>query len=252
MTVTLGSLIKGPEPMSVAAPIGGPMVTFTCAVNTTDLPANTTFLGFGAWIVSGVVLPSSSTTNGSLEISTLQLPVLPDYITGVPIQCQIAVRVSGVLMIIRSNSATLTAYGKIYELLYAKSVYSLPIGPPEAPSNLTSTQSSDNALILSWSAPSSPVQLHYTVTVNISTTIRITNNTNITITREEVMTALNSSECDYYTFHVIASNPAGTSKYTSQPHYTSHICTCRFVATTCAYFVLILVHIRLMYTQYCM
>ena len=98
-----------------------------------------------------------------------------------------------------------------YELLNAMSVYSLPIGPPEVPSNLTSTQSSDNALILSWSAPSSPVQLHYTVTVNISTTIRMTNNTNITITREEVMTALNSSECDYFTFHVIASNPAGNS-----------------------------------------
>ena len=98
-----------------------------------------------------------------------------------------------------------------YELLYAMSVYSLPIGPPEAPSNLTSAQSSDYALILSWSAPSSPVQLHYTVTANISTTIRMTNNTNITITREEVMTALNSSECDYYTFRVIASNPAGNS-----------------------------------------
>ena len=97
-----------------------------------------------------------------------------------------------------------------YEVLNAMSVYSLPIGPPEPPLNLTSTQSSDNALILSWSAPSSPVQLHYTVTANISTTVRMTNNANITITREEVMTALNSSECDY-TFHVIASNPAGNS-----------------------------------------
>ena len=67
--------------------------------------------------------------------------------------------------------------------------------------------------MLSWSPPWTPdgVQLHYTVTVNISTTIRMTNNTNITITREEVMTALNSLECDYYTFHVIASNPAGNS-----------------------------------------
>ena len=83
-------------------------------------------------------------------------------------------------------------------------------GPPQAVSNLT-TMVTQNALILSWSAPSSPVQLHYTVTANISTTIRMTNNTNITITREEVMTALNSSECDYYTFHVIASNPAGNS-----------------------------------------
>ena len=116
MTVTLGSLIKGPETMSVVAPIGGPNVAFTCIVNTTDLPANTTFFSYGAWIVSGDSLPFSSgdlATNGSLEINTLQLPVIPDYITGVPVLCQIVVRVSGVLMDIRSTSATLTAYGKI-------------------------------------------------------------------------------------------------------------------------------------------
>ena len=84
MTVTLGSLIQGPEPMSVVAPLGGPNVAFTCVVNTTDLSANTTFFVFGVWIVSGVELSSSSsdeTNNGSLEINTLQLPVLPDYIT---------------------------------------------------------------------------------------------------------------------------------------------------------------------------
>ena len=88
------------------------------------------------------------------------------------------------------------------------------IGPPSEPVGLSSELSPvAGVLVLSWSPPWTPdgVQLHYTVTANISTTIRMTNNTNITITREEVMTALNSSECDYYTFHVIASNPAGNS-----------------------------------------
>ena len=76
-----------------------------------------------------------------------------------------------------------------------------------------SSELSAGVLVLSWSPPWAPdgVQLHYTVTVNTSTTITVTNETNITITREEVMAALNSSECDYYTFHVIASNPAGNS-----------------------------------------
>ena len=86
-------------------------------------------------------------------------------------------------------------------------------GLPEAPSNLTSTQSSSNALILSWSAPSSPVQLHYTITVNItSTTIAMFNTSSITITisREDLMT-INSTECDLYTFSVTAINPAGSS-----------------------------------------
>ena len=99
--------------MSVVAPIGGPNVAFSCVVNTTDLPANMTLFAFGTWIVSGVVLPSSSsdqTTNGSLEISSLQLPVLPDYITGVPVQCQVGVSLSGVVMLIMSNSGKIMNY----------------------------------------------------------------------------------------------------------------------------------------------
>ena len=100
-----------------------------------------------------------------------------------------------------------------------KHIHTFSAGPPEAPSNLTSTQSSNNALILSWSAPPSPVlvPLNYTVTVNTSTTttttttITVTNDTNITITREQVMAAINSTECDMYTFSVTATNPAGSS-----------------------------------------
>ena len=219
MTLTLGSLINGPQPMTVVAPVDA-MVTFTCVVNRTELPADTTLFGFGGWIVNGEVLPPSSgqvTTSGSLEISTLQRTMIQDYITGVPVQCEIAVRVLGTLMDIRSNNATLTAYGEISCSVHCEFevVHTFSAGPPEAPSNLTSTQSSSNALILSWSTPSSPVQLHYTVTVNTSTTttttITVTNDTNITITREQVMTAINSTECDMYTFSVTATNPAGSS-----------------------------------------
>ena len=109
MTLTLGSLINGPEPTTVVAPVGA-MVTFKC---TTELPADTTLFGF-SWIVDGVTLSSSidqETSNGSLEISTLQRTVIQDYITGVPVQCEVVARVSGTLMDIRSNNATLTAYG---------------------------------------------------------------------------------------------------------------------------------------------
>ena len=94
-------------------------------------------------------------------------------------------------------------------------------GPPEAPSNLTSTQSSTgNALILSWSAPSSPVQLHYTVTVRLTntnststTTITMfnTSSTTITISRDNITTSAGSSECDQYVWSVTAINPAGSS-----------------------------------------
>ena len=93
-------------------------------------------------------------------------------------------------------------------------------GPPEAPSNLTSTQSSSNALILSWSAPSSPVQLHYTVTVRLTntnststTTITMfnTSSTTITISRDNITTSAGSSECDQYVWSVTAINPAGSS-----------------------------------------
>ena len=58
------------------------------------------------------------------------------------------------------------------------------VGPPQAVSNLTTKpatlQSSSNALILSWSASSSPVQLHYTVTVRLTNT-NSTSTTTITM-----------------------------------------------------------------------
>ena len=93
-------------------------------------------------------------------------------------------------------------------------------GPPQAVSNLTTmvTQPSDNDLILSWSAPSSPVQLHYTVTVwtNTSTiTMFNTSSTTITISRDNITTSDSTSECDQYVWSVTAINPAGTSTPTN-------------------------------------
>ena len=98
------------------------------------------------------------------------------------------------------------------------------VGLPQAVSNLTTKpatlQSSSNALILSWSAPSSPVQLHYTVTVwltntNSTSTTTITmfntSSTTITISRDNITTSAGSSECDQYVWSVTAINPAGSS-----------------------------------------
>ena len=114
----------------------------------------------------------------------------------------------------------------------------LSAGPPEAPSNLTSTQSSSNALILSWSAPSSPVQLHYTVTVRLTntnststTTITMfnTSSTTITISRDNITTSAGSSECDQYVWSVTAINPAGSSLPTNSTTPLSFIpgkCQC--------------------------
>ena len=92
-------------------------------------------------------------------------------------------------------------------------------GPPQTVSNLTAkaAQSSSNALILSWSAPSSPVQLYYTVTVwltNTSTTTITmfnTSSTTITISRDNITISAGSSECYQYVWSVTAVNPAGSS-----------------------------------------
>ena len=102
-------LINGPEPMSAIAPLGA-TVTFTCVANTTELPLLTMI-----WKVNGTFLSGNvdqlEMTNGSLEISVLQLPVSQNYLTAsVLVQCAV-VQESTVFM--SSSNATLTAYGKI-------------------------------------------------------------------------------------------------------------------------------------------
>ena len=115
------TLINGPQPITVVAPVGA-MVTFTCVLNTTELPAGTTLVsidtdGLINWIVNGTVLGGSNQSvigNGALQIGTRQLPVIQDYLTtGVLVQCEVIVRVSSTEFIpFRSNNATLTAYGE--------------------------------------------------------------------------------------------------------------------------------------------
>ena len=238
ITITLGALITGPEPMNVVAPLGS-IVTFTCVVNTTETPAGTTLIGINTdglvtWLVNGTVLAPNTDqnviVNGSLQIGTRQLTVTQDYLTGVPVQCQVIVLLSnGDTMRFRTNNATLTAYGEHVYILISSALdvhcthtlSHISAGPPEAPSNLTSTQSGGNAQILSWSAPSSPVQLHYTVTVwtNTSTiTMFNTSSTTITISRDNITTSDSTSECDQYVWSVTAINPAGSSL---QANYSS-------------------------------
>ena len=113
MTSTLGTPITGPEPMTVVAPVGTTR-SFTCVVNTNKLPADTTFHAI-SWIVNSDFLPADidqEANNGSVITSTLQRTVIQDYITGVPVQCRVIVLESGMPVPIKSNNATLTAYGK--------------------------------------------------------------------------------------------------------------------------------------------
>ena len=109
------SLISGPEPMTVVAPVGA-IVTFTCVVNTTVLPAGTMLFGNTiGWIVNGTVLEVGNQlmVNGTLRIGTRRLPVIQDYVTGVPVQCEVVVRELNTPIFLRSNNnATLTAYGR--------------------------------------------------------------------------------------------------------------------------------------------
>ena len=186
---------------------------FTCNVNLSELPENT-FYNAIRWRVNGnILIRMGQAVSGN----TVSLEVTTSYISAAAsVQC--STRLNGTIEVYGDTTATLTAYGTRTRLaIYHHHAFS--VGPPESPSNLTSTQSSSNAaLILSWSAPSSPVQLHYTVTVRLTntnststTTITVINDTNITITREDVMAAINSTECDIYTFSVTATNLAGSN-----------------------------------------
>ena len=131
MALTLGALINGPEPMTAVAPVGA-NVTFTCVVNATELPAGTTLVsintdGVISWIVNGTVLTANSDQsvimNGALQTGIRQLPVIQDYITGVPVQCRIIME--GSFNVVRSSNATLLCYGEISAALCLKCVHSL-------------------------------------------------------------------------------------------------------------------------------
>ena len=102
-------------------------------------------------------------------------------------------------------------------------MYTLSAGPPSEAVGLSSELSPvAGVLVLSWSPPWAPdgVQLHYTVTVRLTstnststTTITMfnTSSTTITISRDNITTSAGSSECDQYVWSVTAINPAGSS-----------------------------------------
>ena len=120
MTAT-ESFITGPEPMNVVAPLDS-MATFTCVVNTTETPPGTTLVGSNTdglvtWLLNGTFLEPNTDqnviVNGTLQISTRQLTVTQDYLTGVRVQCSVIVLMSnGDAITFRSNNANLTAYGE--------------------------------------------------------------------------------------------------------------------------------------------
>ena len=53
-----------------------------------------------------------------LQIGTRQLPVLQDYIASVTLQCRIIVE--GSFNVVKSNNATLTAYGEMKSITHQK------------------------------------------------------------------------------------------------------------------------------------
>ena len=112
--------------MTVVAPVDS-IVTFTCVVNTTELPAGMKLVGINTdgligWILNGTIFDADSdqsvTVNGSLQIGTRQLPVLQDYIASVTLQCRIIVE--GSFNVVKSNNATLTAYGEMKSITHQK------------------------------------------------------------------------------------------------------------------------------------
>ena len=147
------SVIGGPFPLKETRPISS-TAEFTCEVNTTQL--NGTFFSI-IWNLDGIIV---SSTMGVLRSSTITLTATEENLSGIAIQCS-------VILIpfsqIDSGNAFLIIYGTSHTGSFLV-VHLLNFsGLPQAVSNLTTkpaTQSSSNALILSWSAPSSPVQLH--------------------------------------------------------------------------------------------
>ena len=84
-------------------------------MNTTELPSS--FQTF-SWILNGAPFNGNKdqleTTNGSLQIGTRLLPVVQDYITSIsavdlPVRCDVVVSDT----VLKSNNATLIAYGEI-------------------------------------------------------------------------------------------------------------------------------------------
>ena len=116
-----GTLIQGPLPMSVVAPIGE-IVELMCTVNTSELMEQTggTFATI-TWstqnqsLLTGI---SPTLTGGEIKTSTLRVQLTEEYTSGVSIRC-VALTHSPPSDTFSNISATLTAYGK-YNILFGK------------------------------------------------------------------------------------------------------------------------------------
>ena len=102
---TAASLVQGPEPVSVLAPVGS-FVEFTCTVNHSELPANT-FYDPIRWRMNDALL----TRMGQAVVgNTVTLEVTTSYISAAAsVQCSI--QLNGTTEVVSDMTATLTAYG---------------------------------------------------------------------------------------------------------------------------------------------
>ena len=106
------ALINGPEvePVTVIAPTNS-TTSFSCTVNATELPGIFQSI---SWIKGGEILVGShdqETSNGSLQISTLQFTVPTGLLS---VQCQVLIRLPDTSVVaVKSINATITGYGKI-------------------------------------------------------------------------------------------------------------------------------------------
>ena len=104
---TAASLVQGPEPVSVLAPVGS-FVEFTCTVNPSELPANTFFDPI-RWTVNNALLIRMSQV---VVDNPVNLEVTTSYISAAAsVQCSI--QLNGTIEVFSDMTATLTAYGKV-------------------------------------------------------------------------------------------------------------------------------------------
>ena len=102
---TAASLVQGPEPVSVLAPVGS-FVEFNCTINSSELPANTFFDTIRWWINDAILIRMNQVVTGN----TVTLEVAMSYISAAAsVQCSI--QLNGTIEVSSDMTATLTAYG---------------------------------------------------------------------------------------------------------------------------------------------
>ena len=104
---TAASLVQGPEPVSVLAPVGS-FVEFTCTINPSELPANTFFDPL-RWRVNNAILIRM---NQAVTGNTVTFEVMTNYISAAAsVQC--STLLNGTTEVFSDMTATLTAYGTV-------------------------------------------------------------------------------------------------------------------------------------------